>query len=33
MADTYVTLSSLKHYDEKIKEFIDGKDKLKVRWK
>ena len=29
MADTYVTLSSLKHYDEKIKEFIDGKDKLK----
>ena len=29
MVDTYVTLSSLKHYDEKIKEFIDGKDKLK----
>ena len=23
MAETYVTLSSLKHYDEKIKEVID----------
>ena len=25
MAETYVTLSSLKHYDEKIKEVIDEK--------
>ena len=29
MSDKYINLSGLAHYDEKIKEVIDGKDKLK----
>ena len=29
MSDKYINPSGLAHYDEKIKEFIDGKDKLK----